>query len=91
MLTGSYISETLGLNGSTYITDTATHTGTFGIIQALSDTVISALVSATFTDGTAVMTGTLAAISLPAGVSLYGSFTSVKLTSGVVVAYNLKR
>jgi len=83
------VSSSLGRRGSTYITDTNAHTGTFGCIQALAATVIATLVSGTDHAGSAVMSGTLTNVPLPAGVSIYGSFTSITLTSGTVVAYNL--
>jgi len=74
----------VGRLGSIYITNTSANSTTgsdkWGVIQALSDTVIASLTSST-------MTGTLTAIPLPAGAAIYGYFTSITLTSGKVVAY----
>lgn len=82
-------SLTLGRQGSTYITDTAVYTGNFGVIQALSATVIAYLISATSENGDTVMQGTLTSVPVPAGVCIYGHWLSFQLTSGKVLAYNV--
>lgn len=61
------------------ISDTSAHTGTFNAITIVSDAVFTALT------GTITGYGT---ITYPAGITLYGSFTSITLASGVVVAYS---
>jgi nitrous oxidase accessory protein NosD len=65
-----------------YIADTATYTGNFVAIQALTATTLaSASVSTS-------IRGTLTGLVIPAGFILQGYFTTVKLTSGTCVAYN---
>jgi hypothetical protein len=84
------ISLTLGQLGSALIADTTTHTGPYGAIQALATTVVDTLVSGKLADGTtACMTGTLTGFTIPVGAVIYGIFTSIKLTSGVVIAYKI--
>jgi hypothetical protein len=71
----------VGQYGAKYINNTSEHQGSFGCIQALEDSTISALVSSNWT-------GTLTNIPLKTGVSIFGSFSSVTLSGGRVVAYN---
>lgn len=68
-----------GDKGALYITDTGAHTGNFDAIQALEDAVAD-LVSTN-------VTGTLTSVPIPAGVVIYGKFTSITLASGKVMAY----
>ena len=70
-----------GESGGVYIADTTVRNGTFDSITALEATVIASLTSSN-------ITGTLTAVPLPAGATLFGEFTAVTLTSGKVVAYN---
>lgn len=68
-------------SGAVYISDTATYSGRFGAIQAVEAAVLaSGTVSAD-------ITGTLTSMPIPAGTTVYGIFTAVKLTSGKVIAY----
>ena len=77
----------LGLNGGAYLNDTAVHTGTWFAIQATEDTVIQAQASnITNLDNICQPVDN---ITLAAGMVLYGSFTSIDLTSGAVIAYNV--
>jgi hypothetical protein len=69
--------------GAEYISDTAAHTGRFGKICALEDTVIATLVAEDYTGNA------LTAVVLNATADLEGVFTSVTLTSGSVVAYRI--
>lgn len=69
--------------GAEYIEDTAAHTGRFGKIVALEDTVISALTAQDYTGNA------LTSIQFKANSELIGVFTSITLTSGTVVAYKL--
>ena len=77
----SIIDSSMGVNGGEYITSTATTTPstgyTFFAIQAISNTVISSV------------TGNIdvSSMALDAGLTIYGAWTAVKLTSGSVVAY----
>jgi hypothetical protein len=73
-------SLSLGQGGAVYVADTTQTNGSFGAIQAVADTVFSALVAGNWT-------GTTASLPLPAGATIFGNFTSFTLTSGKVVAY----
>ena len=77
----------LGLNGGAYINDTATHTGNWFAIQATEDTVLATQAS-NITNLDDICTGT-DGTTLSANTVLYGNFTSVTLTSGAVIAYNI--
>ena len=79
----------LGLNGGEYINDTAVHTNANGwfAIQATEDTVLAAR-SSNITNLDDICTGQ-DATTLSAGTVLYGNFTSIDLTSGAVIAYNI--
>ena len=79
----------LGLNGGEYINDTAVHNNTKGwfAIQATEDTVIQAQSSnITKLDDICQPVDN---ITLSASMVLYGNFTSIDLTSGAVIAYNV--
>ncbi len=77
----------LGLNGGIYVNDTAAHTGDFFAIQATEATVLAAQAS-NISNLDDICTGE-DATSLGANTVLYGHFTSVTLTSGAVIAYNI--
>jgi hypothetical protein len=69
--------------GAEYIDDTVAHTGRFGEIVALEDSVIATLTAMDYTGNA------LAAIPLKASCEMCGVFTSITLTSGTVIAYRL--
>jgi len=74
-----------GQYGSTIIADTIAHTPSgdndeFFCIDVITATVFNAATAGNFT-------GTLAGISFPAGSKVYGSYTTVTLDSGTVIAY----
>jgi hypothetical protein len=69
--------------GAEFIDDTAAHTGRFGKIVALEDSVIASLTALDYTGNT------LSAIPFNASCEMEGVFTSITLTSGTVVAYKL--
>jgi hypothetical protein len=69
--------------GAEYISDTAAHTGRFGEVYALEDSVIATLVAQDWTGNATT------AVPLKAGDEIKGVFTSVTLTSGTVVAYRI--
>lgn len=69
-----------GEQGGIYITDTAAHVGDFEAIL-VHEAAVAALVSSN-------ITGTLSAVVLPAGMIMYGKFSSITLASGKVTAYN---
>jgi hypothetical protein len=74
-----------GQYGSTIIADTSAHTPSgdndeFFCIDVIATAVFNAATAGNFT-------GTLAGVSFPAGSKVYGSYTTITLTSGTVVAY----
>ena len=77
----------LGLNGGSYVNDTAVHTGNWFANQATEATVLAAQAS-NITNLDDICTGQ-DATELAAGTVLYGNFTSIDLTSGAVIAYNI--
>ena len=77
----------LGLNGGAYLNDTAVHTGNWFAIQATETTVLAAQAS-NITNLDDLCPGQ-DATELAAGMVLYGNFTSIDLTSGAVIAYNV--
>ena len=79
----------LGLNGGEYINDTAVHTGTWFAIQATEATVLASVASNITNLGDICTGGGLDATELAAGTVLYGNYTSISLTSGAVIAYNV--
>ena len=77
----------LGLNGGQYLNSTDGTTGNWIAIQATEATVIQAQASnITNLDNICQPVDN---ITLAAGMVLYGSFTSIDLTSGAVIAYNV--
>ena len=77
----------LGLNGGEYINTTGATTGKFFAIQATEATVLAAQAS-NITNLDDICTGQ-DATELAAGTVLYGNFSSITLTSGAVIAYNI--
>ncbi len=77
----------LGLNGGIYINDTAGHAGKFFAVLATEDTVIASITSniENLSDITNSQDGT----TLSANTALYGNISSIQLTSGAVIAYNI--
>ena len=73
----------LGQAGSVFIDDTAIHTGLFVAIAAIEDSVVDVSdctnIANTMTDA--------ADFTIPAGMTIYGSFEYFSLTSGKVIAY----
>jgi len=69
--------------GAEYISDTAAHTGRFGEIYALEDTVIATLVAQDWTGNATT------SVTMKAATEIEGVFTSITLTSGSVVAYRI--
>jgi len=69
--------------GAEFIDDTAAHTGRFGKIVALEDSVINTATALDYTGNT------LSAIPFKASCEINGVFTSITLTSGTVVAYKI--
>tara|TARA_R110002020_G_scaffold21649_2_gene73565 strand:+ start:728 stop:1009 length:282 start_codon:yes stop_codon:yes gene_type:complete len=73
----------LGQAGSTFIDDTAQHTGHFVAITAIEDSVVDVSdctnIADTMTDA--------ADFTIPAGLTIYGRFEVFSLASGKVIAY----
>ena len=73
----------LGQAGSVFIDDTAIHTGLFVAIAAIEDSVVDVSdctnIANTMADA--------ADFTIPAGMTIYGSFEYFSLTSGKVIAY----
>lgn len=74
------ISNLDGQNGGRYVSDTSAYTGTFGSIFACTASVV-ALVSSN-------ISGTISSVTIPAGFTLRGTFTSVTPASGTMIIYN---
>ena len=80
----------LGQAGAKFINATAVHSGSFVAIQCLEDTVFNALTPEDTTNGYGVGTyngNSMATETVPAGVTIYGRWTTIDLTSGLVIAY----
>jgi len=80
----------MGQAGAKFISDTAVHTGTFIAIQCLEDTVFNALTPDDITNGYGVGSyngNTMASETISAGTTIYGRWTTIDLTSGLVIAY----
>lgn len=90
---GGQQSESLGLLGSDYITNTTNLDGAaanvvWGIITAITTATFTLLTSpSTSVNGAAPAAGNLNGLVLPEGRSIYGRFTNITLTSGSVIAY----
>lgn len=72
------ITNQRGANGADYIADTNGHTGRWQAITAV-EAAVAALVAGD-------VGGTLTAVPIPAGTTIYGAFTSITLASGKVWA-----
>jgi hypothetical protein len=79
----TYNVNNLGSNGITVIAGTNQVDGNFNGIQMITSTVFAGLTSSGTTGISAITVPTF-----PAGFVLNGSYKSIKLTSGQVIAYN---
>ena len=77
----------LGLNGGTYINNTAAHTGDFFAFVCTEDTVLASVTSNV--ENIADLCTGQDATTLSANTAIYGRMTSITLTSGAVIAYNM--
>ena len=80
----------LGQAGAKFISDTAEHTGSFVAITMLEDTIFATLTPSDTTSGYGVGSyngNTMATETIPQGLTIYGRWTTVDLTSGLVIAY----
>ncbi len=81
-IASAMLTESVNLrSGALYIGDTASHDGEFGAIQALSAAVV------TFTSEDIQPIGAIASVPIPAGTTIYGSFTNITAASGKLLAY----
>lgn len=84
------LNATMGQSGAKFISDQAVHTGGFIAIQCVEDTVFNALTPEDTTNGYGVGSyngNTMASETIPAGMTIYGRWTTIDLTSGAVIAY----
>lgn len=80
--------ESLGRKGFEFISDTAEHVAPEGMVYIALQVVDDAVIDSYETEPEGLITGnTFAGELLPAGLVLYGRYTSVKLASGKVIAY----
>ena len=87
---GSPQSLALGQLGSRFITDTTAYTGGWGRIYCISACAFTTLTSGNRPDGsTEVMLGTLANLTLSAGMEVQGYFTAITLASGKIIVYEI--
>ena len=84
---GGLQSISLGQLGAIFIDDIAEHTGDWCVITALTDATFTDLVTSTISLNGAVP-GSLGGKVLGKGLSLFGRFSTIELTSGSVIAYN---
>ena len=80
----------LGQAGAKFISDTAEHTGSFVAITMLEDTIFAALTPADTTNGYGVGSyngNSMATETISQGITIYGRWTTIDLTSGLVIAY----
>ena len=84
----------LGQAGSVFIDDANIHTGTFVAIAAIEDSVVDASdctnIENTMVDGASGTAGASTMttdFTIPAGMTIYGSFEYFSLASGKVIAY----
>jgi hypothetical protein len=76
--------ERSDFQGADYISGTTAFAGKYGAITAVAAAVLDgATVAADYTGDS------LASLPIPAGTTIYGVFTNIKLTSGKVIAYKL--
>lgn len=72
----------MGERGGTIIANTNEVTGDFNCLYPITETVVDAMtLNSSFT-------GSMASVTLAAGVPFYGRFTAITLTSGTAIAYN---
>ena len=80
----------LGQAGAKFISDESVHTGSFIAITMIEDTVFNALTPADTTYGYGVGAyngNTMASETIPQGLTIFGRWTAIDLTSGACIAY----
>ena len=78
----SYNNQLSGEYGGLGIADTSAHTGNFQGFLIITDTVVAAYTGSIVSFPTAT--------TIKAGTYVAGAFTSITLTSGVIIAYKRK-
>ena len=80
----------LGQTGAKFISDTAVHTGIFVAITMLEDTVFNVLTPTDSAKGYGVGShngNSMASETVPQGITIFGRWSSIDLTSGLIIAY----
>jgi hypothetical protein len=80
----------LGQAGAKFISDALVHTGSFIAITMIEDTVFNALTPADTSYGYGVGSyngNTMASETIPQGLTIFGRWTAIDLTSGACIAY----
>lgn len=77
---GLVTADSKGSGAATITTDTTVVSGSFVAITILNDAVFTSLTRSN-------TTGTIGSVTVPAGVTLFGTFTGYQLASGAVIAY----
>lgn len=86
-------SAEFGRWGSDYISNTTSYTSKWYAIQVLAnckfETLTASLISRTGAGASALLSGAVVGNvqEIPAGVIIYGNFTTIKLYSGAIIAY----
>jgi len=78
----TYDATALGQFGNAVLAAGQQASGSFAAIQVISNTVFTSI-----TDSSGSMGLLISPVSIPAGTILYGRFTSVSVTTGLVVVY----
>ncbi len=80
--------QSFGEGGAVFLTDTDSASGGFCAVLVVADAVFHENTTMSdFTDGTKNLFGTSSSVTVPAGITIYGSFSQVALDSGQVLAY----
>tara|TARA_R100001198_G_scaffold94765_1_gene78836 strand:- start:462 stop:800 length:339 start_codon:yes stop_codon:yes gene_type:complete len=83
-------SEALAPGSTTLLTGTKAFTGPFFAITALTDAVVDVSecnMNIKESNGSGAMQATTTNITIPKGVTLYGTFATVELDSGTAIGY----
>tara|TARA_R100001510_G_C7611322_1_gene174755 strand:- start:158 stop:463 length:306 start_codon:yes stop_codon:yes gene_type:complete len=70
-----------GKHGAFFIKDTGAHTGKWGSITMIENTVFGTLTASNWSGGAP------AAETFPEGLTIYGDFSAITLASGACIAY----
>jgi len=77
-------SQHFSSKGQVVVVDTSAHVGQFYAMQVIAETVVASMV---FEPGYVVIGDWSDLTTIPAGVTLFGRFTSITLTSGEVILH----